>query len=189
MAVNDEDRSINRYNAETEADIASLKQIFNSLSKARQKLLEAVLRKLLVCSHLLSQVLPAARMNIFMFDFDSYRSTAVKDIRENPNRWSAELIYLFASSNIAILLPHAYLAVCEWNRGGLYAPKAVSLWGKDPAYPMQREELTKGTLQKRIERLILKVNEPLDVNCGDMMAMPSPPDEDEILTIPEDADD
>ena len=187
MAVDNNDRITNRHNVEVEADIASLKLIYNTLSVARRKLLEEVLRKLIICTNLLNQVLPAARMLVFMLDFDNYRETATKEIKANPDIWSTELIQLFASPSMALLLPYAYLAVKEWNAGGFYAPEYASMWGEDPAYPVQAKELKGGSLQKRIERLILRVNEPLNETCGDMTAKPPVHDADDLPPAPEDS--
>lgn len=188
MAVNDNDRMVNRHNVEIEADMASLKQIYNTLSTARRKLLEAVLRKLIMCTNLLSQILPAAKMHVFMLDFDDYRQAATKDIKENPKNWTDDLIHLFARTNMALLLPHAYLAVKEWNQGRFYAPKQPAMWNKDPSYPVQEKEMKNGTLQERIERLVIKSNEPLKVE-GDLMAKPVPLDVDDLPLIPEDNSD
>lgn len=179
MRVSKTKREAMRVCRRIESELVSLRQIYDTLSNERKKLLEAVLKKIVVCNHLLSELLPSASLDEFILDFDSYLETATRDIKENRQVWPSHLIHLFAGCSglcIRLHLPHAYLAVKSWNLGKLYAPDHLALYRKDPNYPVTRDDL-KGGLNEKAERLTLKSNEPLGV-LGDLEPRFVAPDED-----------
>jgi hypothetical protein len=177
MNVDDKDRAINKYNSDMENNLAAARRVYDSLSDARKLLLEQLLRKLVVCTKLLELTLPAARMNIMMLDFDNYGQFIETDMRSRPDVWTEELKEVFSGPNIPMMLKHIYLAVRSWNRGESYTPKSVALDYRGRNYPVRPADLANHTLTENIERLVTKANEPLSVK-GDLMANPSPLDED-----------
>jgi hypothetical protein len=177
MDVEDRDHMVNKYNSDMEDSLGALRQIYDSLADARKLLLEQVLKKIVVCTALADYVLPAFRMNIMMLDFDGYRPTATADMIERPEAWPSDLIHLFAGQNVPLILSHAYSAVRAWNRGELYTPKRLALCENSKHYPVRKAERAKYTAVENIKRLVAKANEPLSVT-GELLAKPSPPDED-----------
>jgi hypothetical protein len=116
-------------------------------------------------------------MNILVLDFDNYGPSAEADMQARPDVWNDDLKEVFAGPNVPLLLPHIYSAIRAWNRGELYAPKHLAFCHEGKYYPVRLADLEKYTLAENIERLVTKANESLSVK-GDLMANPSPLDED-----------
>ena len=177
MSVNKDDHLVNKYNSEMEDNLTAFRHVYDSLADTRKLLLEKLLKKLVVSTNLLALVLPSARFNLMMLDFDTYGPLADKDIKERPDVWTEELKAVFSGPNVPIFLSHTYSAVRAWNRGELYTPKTLALCHEGKHYPVRSVDLKKYTLTENIERLATKANEPLIVK-GNLMANPSPLDED-----------
>lgn len=177
MGVEDKDHLVHKYNSDADNNLGALRHIYDSLADARKLLLEQVFKRLIVITALTEYVLPTFRMPVMMLDFDRYRPTATADIKAKPEAWSTDMIHLFAGHNVPLLLPQAYSAVRAWNRGELYTPKRIALCHASKHYPVSTADSKKYPLAENIKRLVAKANEPLSIT-GELMAKPSPPDED-----------
>jgi len=111
MTNDDKDRQINQYMSDSEERMTVLRQIYNTLPHEKKTLLEHLLKKLIVCTHLFGKLLPSARMNIFMLDFNEYRETHAKGRSDLLENVSPEVMDAFSGPNIPMFLSHAYLAV------------------------------------------------------------------------------
>lgn len=159
MTHDDRDRQINQYMSDSEERMTVLRQIYDTLPHEKKTLLEHLLKKLIVCTHLFGELLPSARMNIFMLDFNEYRKTHAKEWSDRLENLSPEVMDAFSGPNIPMFLSHAYLAVRKWNRGRLYAPKHPALAGRSRYYPVPLDLPEESA--PRLARLVEMANELL----------------------------
>lgn len=145
-----------------DVDLISLRQIYEVLSDSKQKLLEQVLKKMVVCNHLLGELVPAAKCNSYWLDFDNYRDEAT-ELARRDSKWDS-LVDLYAMPSLQLPIAHSYLAVKCWNNQDFYTPEETGDYQCNNNYPLTTHDQYVLTEPERIERFVTVLNEPLDIN-------------------------